>query len=311
MALLLSGCGATQDGRPPLTFADLSAPGEMRTARVGSEVVAYHDAGEGTPVVLLHGLGEHAGYWRSNVEPLVAGGVRVVVPDLLGYGRSAKPARGDGVNPYGPGGQAARVAGLLDALGISEPVVLVGHSMGGQIATRFALAWPTRVRHLVLLAPAGVERFTVGEGAWLKSVSTPATFASRGPTALEAHFRDRVFGRWDAEAAHHLDERIRLRAAPAFGAYLRAVVAGIHGMLDEPVADELGELKVPVTALFGARDGLIPNPLLHGGSAADVAEAARAALPAGSRVALLPDVGHMLQTEAPDATHAAILAAAK
>ena len=317
MALLLTACGGVSEGYRPLEFAELSAPGAMSVARVGPYEVAVHDSGPAdasVTVVLLHGLGEHAGYWRTNVPALVAGGARVVVPDLLGYGRSDKPAvgastdaRGRPVNAYGPGAQAALTAGLLDALGITAPVVLVGHSMGGQIAIRFALTWPARVTRLVLLAPAGVERFTPGEARWLKRVSTPAAFARRDAAALDAHFRRYVLGRWSAEAAHHLEERVRVRRARDFDAYLGAVVGGIHGMLDEPVVDELGTLRPPVAVLIGASDGLIPNPVLHGGEPADVAAQARGALPAGARVEVVAGVGHMIQTEAPERVAAAIL----
>ncbi len=312
LLLLLAGCAGPRASMKPLAFADLSAPGPMRTATLlapdGRERhVAFHDAGEGTPVVLLHGLGEHAGYWSENVPGLLAGGVRVVVPDLLGHGRSDKPR----ANAYGPGAQAALVRGLLDALEVTDPVVLVGHSMGGQIALRFALAWPDRVKRLLLLAPAGVERFTPGEARWIKAASTTGRFAARDEGALRDHFRKNVFGRWSPAAEHHLAERVRLRGAPGFPAYLYAVVRAIHGMLDEPVADELGALKPPVTVVFGAEDRLIPNPLLHGGAASDVAVEAGARLPDGAGVLVLGDVGHMLQIEASAKVDSLILEAAR
>lgn len=306
LALLLAACvHGPHEQMDPLTFDQLSAPGPMRTARVGEHEVAFFHAGVGAPVVLVHGLGEHAGYWNDNVSALLRAEVRLVVPDLLGHGRSDKPRDG-----YRMTEQAARLAGLLDALAIDEPVVLVGHSMGGQIAIHFALAWPERVRALVLLAPAGIERFTRGEAAWLKAVSTTDGFRSRDEGQLRDHFQKNVFHRFGESAEHHLGERVRLRHAPGFERYIYAVVKSIHGMLDEPVADHLATLEVPVTVVFGDRDGLIPNPILHGGSAADVAEAAGRLIPK-ARVVLLEGVGHMPQIEAPAEVNQLILEAAR
>jgi pimeloyl-ACP methyl ester carboxylesterase len=302
---LLAGCvrGRHED-RPPMTFEDL-APGPVSKARVGDLDVAYVDVGSGPLVVLVHGLGEHLGYWDGNLPGLVEGGARVVALDLPGFGRSSKPAEG-----YGIAWQAAAVRGLLDAIAPGEPAVLVGHSMGGQIATRFALTWPERVRALVLVAPAGIERFGPGEAAWLKNVSTPKAFADKDEDELRAHYRRNVFHAWGPAAERHLAERVRLRAAPGFDAYIHAVVRMIHAMVDEPVADELHRVQAPVTVLFGERDGLIPNTLVHGGAPADVAAQARRLMPA-ARVDLLPDVGHMVQIEAPERTNRAILDAVR
>ncbi len=308
--LLLTACAGRYEAMKPMEFSELTAPGPMKVVELNGFGVHYLDAGEGQPVVLLHGLGEHAGYWKGNVAALTKAGARLIVPDLLGHGRSAKPHDGEAPqNLYGPGAQAALVRALLDDAGVAEPVVLVGHSMGGQIAIRYALAWPERVKRLVLLAPAGVERFTRGEADWMKRVSTTDLFKSRDEAALRAHFRRNVFGRWGEAAEHHLQERVQLRAATDFDAYMYAVVRAIHGMLDEPVVDELGALKVPVTVVFGSADALVPNPLLHGGGAARVVADAKALLPKGARVDLLDGVGHMPQIEAPDEVTARIVEA--
>lgn len=306
VALWALGSGCVQgkyERMDPIDFHQLAAPGAMKALRIGEHKMAVFEAGLGTPVVLLHGLGEHAGYYNDNVPELLRNQLRVVVPDLLGFGRSAKPG-GD----YKLTDQARHVHGLLSALFIDEPVVLVGHSMGGQIALHFALAWPERVKALVLLAPAGIEVFTPGEGAWLEKVSTVSAFKSRTEEDLRAHYQKNVFGQWVPAAEHHLEERVRLRHAPDFDAYLEAVVASIKAMVREPVADRLPSLNLPVTVVFGDRDGLIPNPILHGDAPERVADQARRRLPR-AKVLVLPGLGHMLQCEDPAAINRIILEA--
>lgn len=300
----LSGCVQGKYERmDPITFDQLSAPGTMKALRIGEQKIAVFEAGLGTPVVLLHGLGEHAGYYNDTVPELLRHDLRVVVPDLLGFGRSGKPG-GD----YKLTDQARYLHGVLNALFIDEPVVLVGHSMGGQIALHFALAWPEKVKALVLLAPAGIEVFTPGEGAWLEKVSTPALFKSRTEEELRAHYQKNVFGKWVPVAEHHLEERVRLIHSPDFDAYLQAVVASIKAMVREPVADRLGALQMPVTVVFGDRDGMIPNPILHGDAPESVAAQAKRRLPRAD-VQVLPGLGHMLQCEDPAAINAIILKA--
>jgi pimeloyl-ACP methyl ester carboxylesterase len=98
-------------------------------------------------VVLLHGFMGSGNYWGGAYDGLAAGGP-VVVPDLLGFGRSPKPASG-----YDADHQAAALLALLDELGIHEPAVVAGHSFGGLIALRFADLHPERVRAVVLFGP--------------------------------------------------------------------------------------------------------------------------------------------------------------
>ncbi|CAM3987287.1 alpha/beta fold hydrolase [Smaragdicoccus niigatensis] len=123
------------------------------TVSFDGKTVFYAEAGSGPVVVLLHGGGPGASgvsNYSRNIDALAAN-FRVIVPDLLGYGKSSKVVdRGD---PFG--GLAAGVRGLLDALGI-ENAHLVGNSYGGAAALRFALESPERVGRLVLMGPGGI-----------------------------------------------------------------------------------------------------------------------------------------------------------
>jgi 4,5:9,10-diseco-3-hydroxy-5,9,17-trioxoandrosta-1(10),2-diene-4-oate hydrolase len=124
-----------------------------RTVRVNGNDIFVADTGTGPPVVLLHGGGPGASgvsNYSRNIEPL-AEHFRVIVPDMPGYGRSAKGV--DGSDPFGY--LADHIRGMLDVLGIDR-AHLVGNSYGGSCALRLALDTPHRVDKLVLMGPGGV-----------------------------------------------------------------------------------------------------------------------------------------------------------
>ena len=101
----------------------------------------------GTPVVLLHGLVGSANYWGAAYDTL-ASRHRLIAPDLLGFGRSPRPASG-----YGPDDHTAALLTALDDLDVREPAVLVGHSLGVLVALRLAATEPTRVASVVGFGP--------------------------------------------------------------------------------------------------------------------------------------------------------------
>ena len=104
----------------------------------------YLDAGEGPPVVLLHGFPETSYAWRYQI-PALAEKYRVIAPDLRGYGETDKPATG-----YDKRNMSLDVAELLNSLGIGR-VALVGHDRGARVATRFAKDHPGRIDRLVVM----------------------------------------------------------------------------------------------------------------------------------------------------------------
>ncbi len=114
----------------------------------------YHDVGEGHPVLMIHGSGPGvSGFvnWRLAM-PELAKVCRVIVPDMLGFGYSARAPEGQ----YSPERWVAQAVGLMDALGL-EQADIVGNSFGGALALMLAIQHPRRVRRLVLMGAAGVE----------------------------------------------------------------------------------------------------------------------------------------------------------
>ena len=139
----------------------------QRVVRVNGKDIFVADTGTGPPVVLLHGGGPGASgvsNYARNIEPL-AQHFRVIVPDMPGYGRSAKGV--DGSDPFGY--LADHIRGMLDALGIDR-AHLVGNSYGGSCALRLALDTPHRVDKLVLMGPGGVGTTRGLPTAGLKSL---------------------------------------------------------------------------------------------------------------------------------------------
>ncbi|MDC2950560.1 alpha/beta fold hydrolase [Streptomyces heilongjiangensis] len=124
----------------------------VRTRELHGYRFAYRMAGKGeSAVVLIHGIGDSSATW-ADIIPGLAARYRVLAPDLLGHGASAKP-RGD----YSPGAYANGLRDLLSALGI-ERATLVGHSLGGAVAAQFAYQFPERTERLVLVGSGGIGR---------------------------------------------------------------------------------------------------------------------------------------------------------
>ena len=106
----------------------------------------------GKTVVLLHGKNFNGAYWKTTIQDLSKEGYRIVVPDQIGFGKSSKPA--DYQFTFQQLAQNTKT--VLDHLKI-EKISLLGHSMGGMLATRFTLMYPEMVEKLILENPIGLE----------------------------------------------------------------------------------------------------------------------------------------------------------
>jgi pimeloyl-ACP methyl ester carboxylesterase len=106
----------------------------------------------GKNIVLLHGKNFNGAYWKTTIEALTKKGYRVIVPDQIGFGKSSKPDNFQ----YTFQQLAQNTKQILDSLGVDKTAVL-GHSMGGMVATRFALMYPEVTEKLILENPIGLE----------------------------------------------------------------------------------------------------------------------------------------------------------
>src|SRR5689334_23836031 len=121
------------------------------TAVLHGHRVSYLRAGEGSVVVLLHGIGSNALTWEP-VGSALAEAHDVIAPDLLGHGASAKP-RGD----YSMGAFASGIRDLMLSLDLG-PATVLGHSLGGGVAMQFTYQFPERTQRLALVSSGGLGR---------------------------------------------------------------------------------------------------------------------------------------------------------
>ena len=124
---------------------------KLKEIQLHGHRVAFREAGEGPLVVLIHGITGRSDQWSPAIDHL-ATEHRVLAPDLLGHGESAKP-RGD----YSLGAYASAVRDTIVALG-HDRATIVGHSLGGGIAMQFAYQFPERCERLVLVSSGGLGR---------------------------------------------------------------------------------------------------------------------------------------------------------
>lgn len=182
-----------------------------RTLSVGGRDIFVAEAGEGPPVVLLHGGGPGASgvaNYVRNIDAL-AERFRVIVPDLPGYGRSAKGV--DQSDPFGC--LAAGIRGVLDRLGI-ERASLVGNSYGGACALRLALDTPDRVDRMVLMGPGGIGTTRRLPTKGLDALLSYYTGDGPSHAKLESFIREYLVHDGSAVPAAAIDERYRASIDP-------------------------------------------------------------------------------------------------
>ena len=259
--------------------------------------MAYTEAGKGheETILFLHGLGGSRQHWQQNLPALVEK-FHVLAVDLPGYGDSSLPAVPEDSLLYF---FSDALSTFLDSLSISQ-VHLVGHSMGGQLAMLFALEHPERVNQLVLAAPAGFETFTEAEAAGLKQYAT-ATFPQKQSKVQIRQNYAMNFHQMPEAAEGLIQDRLALNESEAYPAYAKILVEGVEGMLEAPLLERLPHLEAPVLIVFGREDQLIPNRFLHPDLTTEaVGQIGQQAIPA-SQLALIPEAGHLLMYEKPEA----------
>jgi pimeloyl-ACP methyl ester carboxylesterase len=264
---------------------------EMSYLELHGERIAYRDAGTGEALLLIHGMAGSSATWRA-VIPELAKRYRVVAPDLLGHGESAKP-RGD----YSLGAFAAWLRDLLDELGISQATV-VGQSLGGGVAMQFTYQHRDYCQRLVLISSGGlgpdlnwILRILSAPGAELVlPVVAPQPVLNLGNKLgswlTSAGIKSPRTGEmWSAYCS--LSDR------PTRQAFLRTLrsVVDYRGQ----AVSALGKIHVshglPTLLIWGEQDRIIP--VAHG-------YAAHEAVP-GSRLEVLAGVGHFPHVESPAA----------
>jgi pimeloyl-ACP methyl ester carboxylesterase len=268
-----------------------SAGFEERFLDARGSRLRYLVAGEGEPLVLVHGLGGAAANWLA-LAPLLLPGRRLIVPELPGHGGSSPLPAAPSLSPY-----ADRLGLLLEHEG-ATPAAVVGHSLGGAVALRLALRRPESVSALVLAAAAGISstarsaRYALTVTGILKPGRKIAPHRRR--VARSALLKRLVFGRWGASDPPALPPAVveALLAGPALHT---DTVSAATALVRDDVRSELERISCPVLVLWGARDNQLPVD-----DAFDYARRLRAPL------RVIADCGHLLIVERPVACADAI-----
>ena len=244
--------------------------------------MVYRVAGDGPPVVLIHGMVNNSRHWRS-VALALAERYTVIAPDLIGHGDSASP-RVD----YSLGGHATRIRDLLASLGVDR-ASMIGHSYGGGVAMQFFWQFPQRTDRLMLVSAGGLGPEV---SPMLRSAALP------GAVGAAVGGRPPARGRRAGGRGHHRPPGLA-RAAAAVGpgprqAFLQTLRSVIDVRGQRVSARDrlylLSHAPTPTQIVWGGRDHTIP--VAHG-------EFAHRAVP-HSRFDVLPKAAHFPHLEDPD-----------
>jgi pimeloyl-ACP methyl ester carboxylesterase len=245
--------------------------------------------GSGEPVVLLHGFPTSSHLW-SDVVPLMPRGHRIIVLDLLGFGRSGRPLK----KALTISAHADRIIEVLDVLGIPKACI-VGHDFGGAIAQALAIRYPHRVSRMCLVGSVAFDRGLGREARFARAMH--AIFSQLPPEWLLALFRTGLLRGYVN----------RERGARSIGFYFRpfATSEGRDALLRQlrsvnqgeiaELGNRLGEIVAPTAIVWGRDDPLSP---------ASLATRLQQAIP-GSTLEIV-STGHFVPEEAPECLASAL-----
>jgi pimeloyl-ACP methyl ester carboxylesterase len=268
--------------REDMTLEDAPYPGKL--IEIDGARLHYIEAGDGPPVILIHGFGGHTISFRHTI-PALSSSYRVIAVDLLGFGYSERPEDAS----YTLKAQAGRVLALMDALGL-ERAALAGHSMGGGVAMHAAATAPERIVKLALVASVSGDRFRARVApSWLLRPFLPAItrFAAR-----------RIFRASFYDPANATPEVFTEYARPA---RIRGSRDGLLRILEDAGQDQpidYDRITQPTLILWAAGERVLPRWAL---------DRLRKHL-AHARVVTIERAGHLLLEEQPEACNAALVA---
>ena len=255
----------------------------------------------GKTVLLLHGKNFNGSYWEQTAKALAAEGFRVIMPDQVGFGKSTKPAH----YQYSFQQLADNTMKVLDKAGIDK-FVLLGHSMGGMLATKIAATYPERVQKLILENPIGLEDYRKFS-PWQ---SVDKQYADELAKTYEDHKKYQLQfyydNKWKPEYDKWLDMLAGWTISPDYPliAWNNALTSDM--IFTQPVIYDFPQIKAPTLLIIGTRDRTAigkanaPSELqAQMGLYNELGKKTQAAI-AGSKLIELENIGHMPHIEAFD-----------
>lgn len=203
----------------------------------------------GKNIVLIHGKNFNGAYWKTTIEALTKEGYRVIVPDQIGFGKSSKPLHFH----YTFQQLAQNTKLLLDTLKIEKTAIL-GHSMGGMLATRFTLMYPNTIEKLILENPIGLEDWKLKVPykpvEWWYHNELKKSYSGIKKYQLENYYDNK----WKAE----YDEWVNLLAGWTLNSDYKTIAwnaALTYDMIfTQPVVYEFKNITAPTLLIIGTRD---------------------------------------------------------
>jgi pimeloyl-ACP methyl ester carboxylesterase len=274
--------------------------------------MAYIDAAapqpNGRTALLLHGKNFGAGDWATTIAALNRAGFRVIAPDQIGFGKSSKPEH----YQFSFSQLAANTRALLAARGIARSVV-VGHSMGGMLAVRYAVTYPEATERLVLVDPIGLEDYA----ALLPPRTVDDWYAQelkQTPESVRAYQRDAYYGgAWSPEYEAHTRLLAGWTRHPQWWRVAWNSALTYDMIFNQPIVPDLPRIRAPTRLIIGLRDRTAvgrafarPEVARTMGDYTRLGKEAQRRIPDADLVEL-PGVGHVPQVEAFPAFEQALL----
>jgi len=255
----------------------------------------------GKNIVLFHGKNFNGAYWRTTIEKLTSEGFRVIAPDQIGFGKSSKPAHFQ----YTFQQLAINTRHLLDSLQVSKTAIL-GHSMGGMLATRFTLMYPDVTEKLILENPIGLED-------WKLVVPYKPIewwYQNELKKDYEAIKSYQLASYYDNKWKNEYDEWVNLLAGWTLNSDYKRIAwnaALTYDMIfTQPVLYEFGEIKAPTLLIIGTRDRTaLGKPLVSKavrekmGLYNELGKKTQRAIP-NAELVEIPNIGHLPHIESFD-----------
>ncbi|WP_261511389.1 alpha/beta fold hydrolase [Chryseobacterium paludis] len=215
--------------------------------------MAYMDVQPKNPngkiIMLLHGKNFNGAYWEQTAKDLSDKGFRIIIPDQIGFGKSSKPKS----YQFSFAQLAVNTKAILDGLKINKLIVL-GHSMGGMVATRFTLMYPEVVEKLILENPIGLEDYKV----LAKYQTIDAAYQSELKNTYQSYKDYQLKFYYDNHWKPEYDKWLDLLAGWTLSkdypsvAWNAALTTDI--VFNQPVVYEFKNIKVPTLLIIGTRD---------------------------------------------------------
>lgn len=314
---------------PAFTAAPLKADGMLSDFAYPHSVAAYSFTSQGQQLsmaymdvapttdangktaVLFHGKNFCGATWEGVITELTAQGYRVVVPDQIGFCKSTKPE----TYQMSFHQLAANTHALLQSIGVAKPI-LVGHSMGGMVATRYALSFPEDTAALVLVNPIGLEDWSA-KGVPARTIDQLLEGERKIDAARIKAYQEKIYyhGNWRPAYDRWVEMLASTYQGEGSDLAMLSQARASDMVFSQPVVHEFPRIAVPTVLLIGeldttaiGRDRVPPERAEALGNYPVLARDAEQRIP-NARLITFPELGHSPHVEAPEKFNATFIEA--